>query len=160
MADSPLNKREYLAILNQKLDALTKMLEATKRLNLTGEGDEENLEREAELFTSLYEQRADVITKIQKMDEALERSEYVVVGLLEDLDKDKNFAKARQTIIDRLKETAKAMVDLDKQHLTMSENLMSFVRGNLKKIRDGRDASTAYTDTQGSTSGYHFDKTN
>ena len=131
-------------ILKQKLEALVNILEATKLLEITGEGDEEQLEREAQLYSSLYEQRANVITKIQNMDEELAKFENVVPD---------------KKISAKIAETAKAIVELDRKHLVDSEKLTAFLRGNIKKIRDGRDVSNAYGDHH-TTSGYHFDKTN
>ena len=140
---------EYIDTLQEKLDTMTRILEATKLLELTGKGDEENLEREAELFSSLYEQRADVIINIQQMDEAL--GKYKADGTSD--------AKAKK-ITDKIKETAKAIVELDKKHIAASEKLTVFLRGNLKQIRDGRDVSGAYSDDAASTSGYYFDRKN
>ena len=144
-------KKEYLDVLNQKLDALTKVLNSTKRLKLTGEGESEQLEQEAEAFSSLYEQRANVITKIEKMDESLAQ--------FKDLENDKQFAKVRQPVVDKIKKTAKAIAELDKKNIEISNKLMEFLKGNLKKIRDGRDINNAYTEDHVSTSGYHFDST-
>ena len=139
---------KHLEILSQKQHELAKILNATKQLKLTGEGDDENMEREAELFTSLYEERADVIAKIQKMDEDLAQFE-------------DNWADdiAAQEIIAKIKETAKGIADLDKEHLVVSDKLMEFLKKNIKKIRNGRGVSSAYTDPE-SSSGYYFDSAN
>jgi len=131
-------------ILKQKLNALVKIREATQRLEITGEGDEEQLEREANLYSSLYEQRADVILRIQKMDEELARFKNV---------------KPDKDILSKIAENAKAIVELDRKHLAASEKLMAFMKGSIKKIRDGRDVTNAYGAHQ-ATSGYHFDSTN
>lgn len=149
MDANALTKENYLSILRQKLDALTKMLEATKRLDITAEGDDDNMVREAELYASLYEQRADMIVQIQKMDEAL--------SLYKDLEE--KFAKASQPVLDKIKETARAMVELDKAHMEKSGKILQSLGLNLKKIRDGRDINNAYLDMS-NTSGYHLDTKN
>jgi hypothetical protein len=145
-------KQEYLKVLNQKLEALQKMLKATKSLNITGKGEDDDLVREAELFSSLYEQRNDIFTQIQKMDEALSQ--------FKDIEEDKELAKARKPIVDNIKETAKELAELDKKHLETSKKLTLFLKGGLKKIRDGRDVNNAYNvDAYGASSGSYFDST-
>lgn len=137
---------EHLDTLKQKLEAMNMILKATKRLTFTGEGNEEQLEKEAELFSSLYEQRADVITKIQKMDEILTKYNTETPETIK--------------ITEKIKETAKAIVELDKKHVEISKKHMLFLRGNIKKIRDGRDINNAYVDDTVASSGYYFDRTN
>jgi predicted AAA+ superfamily ATPase len=137
-----------MAALNQKLEALTNMLEATKRLKLTGTGSSDELEKEAEQFASLYEQRAEVVANIQQLDVRL--GQYAVNGL--------GKSPAQQAAEKKIRETAKAMVELDRQHLAASEKLKGFLKGNLKRIRDGRGISNAYTDILSAQTGYHFDR--
>ena len=142
-----MDDKDHLGLLKQKLDALTKILEATRLMELTeGEVSEDDLEREVELFASLYEQRAEVIAKIQKMDEALARY--------------KGESPASEKITGKIRDTAKAIFELDKKHIAASERLKASLSGNLKKIRDGRDVSNAYYDDGISTSGHYFDRTN
>jgi uncharacterized coiled-coil DUF342 family protein len=143
---------EYLSLLTQKLDALLNMLETTSQLIITGEGDDEQLEKEATNFSSLYEKRAKVISKIQKIDRELTQRS--------DLEKDKSAAKASKPIIDKIKETAKALVEMDKKNIETAQKLTEFLKGNLKSIREGRDIANIYVDTDVSSSGYYFDRTN
>ena len=146
-------KQEYVSTLEEKLQALIIMLEATERVIITGEGDDEQLYKEAEFISSLYEQRADVVSRIKKMDETLAELKY--------LEKDKALVKAVKPIEEKIKETAKAIVELDKKNIESSEKLAVFLKGGLKKIRDGRDVSSAYNiSTQAGSSGYLFDRTN
>ena len=146
-------KQEYLNILNQKLDSLLNMLKATQILQITGEGDDDNLVNEAELYSSLYEQRAEVIKKIEKMDEKLVQ--------YDDIKDNADLVKARSPIIDKIKAAAKEMAELDKKHLESSKKLTKFLRDELKKIRDGRDINNAYNfEAYEALSGSYFDKTN
>ena len=132
-------------LLTQKLDALNTILAATKRLKITGEGDDEQLEREAELFSSLYEQRAEVIEQIQKLDKEIEETS--------------KGQEPDRKLLDKIRDTAKAIAELDRQHIAASEKLTVFLRGGLKQIRDGRDVSNAYGEDIGNTSGHYFDRT-
>lgn len=146
-------KQEYLDTLKEKSQALIIMLEATERVIITGNGDDEQLMQEAEFISSLYEQRADVITRIQKMDETLAQ--------LKDLEKDMALSKLCKPVTDKIKETAKAIVELDKKNIMASEKLTTFLKGGLKKVRDGRDVSSAYNiSTPAASTGHYFDRTN
>ena len=146
-------KQKYLTLLNKKLDALTKILEATGMPNFFGEGDEEYLQQEAERFTTLYENREEFIAQIQEIDKSL--ASFMGAGEADD-----ELAKIGKPVVDKIMETAKAVVELDKKHIAASEKIAAFLKGNLKQIRDGRDVSSAYTDASASTSGNYFDKTN
>ena len=140
----------YTELLNQKLDILTKIFEATKRLKITGEGSEEEIEQEISHFSSLYEQRADLIKRIQKIDEE-------ITALINNGSAD---SKEAADIINKIKKAAKGTADLDKKYMEVSAKFSAFVKSNLKKIRDGRDMSSAYSDTDMySQSGNYFDKT-
>ncbi|MCL2015875.1 MAG: hypothetical protein FWG68_06460 [Defluviitaleaceae bacterium] len=143
--------QEYGEILAQKLKALTLIFDATKRANFTTEGDKEHTLQEIERFASLYEQRADIIAKIQQMDEQLAKN-----------DKKMSETKENLATIAKIKETAKAIAEMDKINNKTAEEFRVFVKKGLKNIRDGRDVSTAYNDieTRGDTSGYFFDKAN
>ena len=137
--------KRYADILKEKADALTDILNATKNLKITGIGDDDHLALEAELFSSLYEQREDIIAEIKKMDEDM--AQY------SDLPEDKKTTG-------KIAKIAKEIASLDKKNMEAGEKLASFLKGNLKTIRDGRGISTAYEEHHGSTSGYHFDTTN
>ena len=138
----------HTELLNQKLDIITKIFEATKRLKISGEGSEEEIEQEISHFSSLYEQRADLIKHIQKID-------VEIAGLNE-----KSDSNEVACIINKIKEAAKGTAELDKQYMKMSAKLSDFLKGNLKKIRDGRDMSNAYSDVDVySQSGSYYDKT-
>jgi hypothetical protein len=143
-------KQEYLGLLDQKLEALTNMLEATQAENFTCAGDQEVLESEAERFTALYEQRDNIIGKIKVIDET------IAAGQLE---ADKALLQAGKPTLDKIKKTARNLVELDKKNLEASRKLTEFLKGHLKKIRDGHSISNIYVDPHESTSGYYFDRT-
>jgi vacuolar-type H+-ATPase subunit I/STV1 len=144
--------REYLELLNKKLESLTNMLKATEQEIFTGgDGDEEQINDEADRFAALYEHRANIIASIEKIDEALAAKQ---------LDKnDKAFAKSHNEIAEKITNVAKALVELDKKNVKASKRLTDFLRGNVKKIRDGRGISVAYSDF-GSSSGNYYDSKN
>jgi seryl-tRNA synthetase len=125
------------------------MLELTKLTKFTAEGDEEHLTKEAENFSTLYERREKIIEKIQALDKTLAK--------YKDLEDNKEAAEAGKALADKIKDTAKAIVELDKKNAEISKKLMDFLKGNIKTIRDGRGISNAYSDLQGSSSGYRFD---
>jgi hypothetical protein len=151
MKDSKVNHKEYLELLNNKLNLLAEMLKATEQETFTGEGSEEQIEDEAERFSALYEHRADIIESIKKIDEAL-------VSIQIDKN-DKAFSKSFNEITEKIKEVAKTMVELDRKNLKASKRLTDFLRGNVKKIRQGRGISAAYSD-YGSSSGNYYDSKN
>ena len=141
-------KQAYISVLREKSDIMLNLLEATTILEFSGEGDEEAVLQEAEVFSALYERRADIFSAIEKIDESL--AEFI------DLEEDLALAKTTKPIIDGIKETAKTLIELDKKNIQASEKIMTFLRNNLKKMRDSRGASNAYSAPTGST-GYHFD---
>jgi citrate synthase len=143
-------KQEYLSLLNRKLDALANMLEATQMVQITGTGDDNQLEEEASSFSNLYEHRANIFEEIEKMDESLAQ--------LKDLESDKEFAAACQSITDKMKNIVMEMMELDKKNIEASKKLTEFLKGHIKRIRDGR-VGNKYVDVGESTSGYYFDKT-
>ncbi|MCL1998059.1 MAG: hypothetical protein FWG65_04745 [Turicibacter sp.] len=136
----------HLEILTKKLEIMGKMLSATERLKLTAVGERENLEREAELFSSLYEQRADAIARIKRLDEEL-----AALG--------EAAGEAELGLLQKISDVAERLIELDKLHAKKSEQLMAFLKGNLKTIRVGRgvaDAYDAYGDGDGT--GYYLDR--
>jgi hypothetical protein len=151
MNELPSSKQEYLNLLNQKLELLLNMQSITQKAEFSGEGDEELLEMETERFVRLYERRAKLMTKIEQTDAAL--------ASYKNMESDKELARLRGSIEDKMKEAAKAVLEFDKRNMEFSSKFMLFVKGNLKKIRDGRGVNNAYTDIKGATSGYYFDKT-
>jgi len=144
-------KQGYMDLLNKKLELLLRMLELTQKVTITGEGDEEALEKEAEQFYNLYENRDVIVTKIQKIDKSLAEHK--------DLETDREFSKTSKPVLDKMKKTARVLIELDKKNIETSQNLTGFLKGNLKKIRDGRDISNKYGEMGESTSGYYFDRT-
>jgi hypothetical protein len=145
-------KQKYLDILTKKLDALLKIHKSTRSIVITGEGDDDVLEVEADEFATLYDNRAKLIAEIEIFDKDLLQ--------YKDLEDDEGLKKKKTPLIEKIRETAKAIVELDKKNIAASTKLMAYLKGNIKQIRDGRDISSAYSDTSGSMSGYYFDRTN
>ena len=146
-------KQQYLELLNIKLGHLKHMLELTEKTHFTSSvDDEEALIKDAEEFANLYEGRGRIVTRIEKVDAELAK--------YKDLEGDKSIAKEVRAIAAKGKETAAAIVELDKKNMAMSSKFTGFVKGNLKKIRDGREMNNIYGDNLEVTSGHYFDSQN
>ena len=128
-------------LLQDKLNALLEMLKLTKETVITGVGEDESLIEEVEAFAMLYDKRAVLITKIEELDAALPP-----------------MSDIKGPLVDKIRETAKVISDLDKSNTDAANRLMSFVKGNLKTIRNGRGINNAYVDSDEGLSGYYFDK--
>jgi C4-dicarboxylate-specific signal transduction histidine kinase len=156
MTDS---QKQYIDLLNQKLDALTKIFDITKNAVFTGE--EEHFEQEAENFAALYEKRANIIARIEKIEVRL--SAIAKDCAIDDKSsKNKEFTKARKTIKDKATTIRDDILALDKNNTEISQKLMNFLKGGMKKLRDGKDISSKYVDAyqQYSTAGYYVDRKN
>jgi len=147
-------EQEYLDVLNQKLKALLTILKLTEQTKVTGEGDEDQLYQEAENYATLYERRANIITKIEEFDKII--ANHINNGIEED----KKIAAESKTLADKMKSAVKSVTELDKKNMAASEKLMGFLKGNIKKMRDGRGVNNAYIDMQGASSGNYFDSSN
>lgn len=142
-------EQQYLKLLNQKSAEVGKILELTQQAHFTGL--KENIEDESERFASLYENREEIISRIQMIDDALSDEAFDDVA-------DSEEPIYKQTI-ERIKSMAAAIVELDKKNMAVSEKLSGLLRGNLKQIREGRGTSDKYTSVyEESTSGFLFDK--
>jgi hypothetical protein len=130
------------------------MLFATESETFTGEGDQDHLEDEADRFSDLYEHRTNIISQIELIDVTLAANQI-------DIESDTAFKETVHKTLEEIRETAKALVDLDKKNILVSEKLSNFLRSNLKKLRDGRGVNTAYTDPlHQASSGRNFDQKN
>jgi uncharacterized membrane protein YgaE (UPF0421/DUF939 family) len=141
-------KQDYLDLLNRQLEALNKMLTITKTLEMGTAQSPEQIEEEAERFCAVYEQRADVILRIQLILETLK--EY------EDL---KGCAEGEEVTV-KIKAAAKALVEMDKKNIQSSAALTVFLRDNLKKIKESQGINHRYNELGNMTSGHHFDSKN
>lgn len=141
--------QRYLGLLNQKSMAVNRILELTQQAHFTGE--EACFEEESERFATLYENREAIIAHINAIDATLDTAEYDSITNAEQVD------PTHKQVMERIKSTAVEIVKLDKQNIAASEKLSSFLKGNLKQIREGRGASNKYTDVYENTSGFLFD---
>ena len=147
------SKDEYLDLLNQKLNHLLNMLKATEAEKLTGEGTQEQLAEEADRFSDLYERRASIITSIEEIDKALASKQI-------DIESDKVFFAAFSEVSEKIKDTAKTLIELDKKNFEIASRLKEVLKGNIKKLREGRGINNAYSDLTNFSSGHYFDKKN
>jgi hypothetical protein len=142
-------KQNYIELLNKKLSSLTKMLETTQRVTITGEGEHEDLEKDAEQFASLYERREVFINTLKQLDESLAQ--------FKEYEKDPDLIKAATPILKCIGEKAKSIAELDKKNIAVSAKISAFFKGNLKKLRDSRDISNKYSYDIDGSAGHFFD---
>jgi len=138
-----MNVEQYRKLLNQKLDVLLKILETTRHSIIFGEGDDDFLEDEAEKFSALYERRETDIAAIREIDTKL--------------DAHGDLYRADDPLHTKIRETAGAILALDKTNMDVYEKLKVFVKRNLKTVRDGQGIANKYNDFQGLTSGHYYD---
>lgn len=145
-------KDKYTELLRKKLDALNHMREITVDQVFTG--DETLLEKEAEAFIALYEKRSDILSRIEKIDDALELLDPLDT---EDLD-DAYFQAQVMEFRQKMTELAKEMVGLDKANIEVYKKMSAFVRDNMKHTRQSIDLIQGYENYLDSNEGYYMDK--
>ena len=145
-------KKEYVELLNKKLIFVDKMLEMTQEVDFSGN----DLEKEADKYIALYENRNTLMGHMEKLDAELSSTKYD--GIKKD-DSDASFVKARKQLTDKIKSSASKIIELDKKNAEISKKFTSQFKGNLKQVRDGMTVSDKYLDAY-DVSGYHFDKQN
>jgi len=146
MEENRKQQQQFVELLKQKLAALHGMVEITSKLELTGEGDGDKIADEAERFSLVYEQRAVIVAKIQKLD-------FVIDSLKEDFKDSKDVEEVMQ----KIREAAKTLVEMDRKNIEASAKLTVFLRDNLKKMKDGKDLNHRYSELGDMTSGHRFD---
>ena len=145
-------KSRYVELLQEKLDALDSMRQATKAQVFTG--DETLLETESEAFVTLYEKRTEVLDRVEKIDAALELLDPLDAGDLEDAAFQAQVIEIRQKMV----ELAKEMVDMDKANMQIYQKMSDYVQNNLKQARQGADLINGYDDYLDANQGHFVDK--
>ena len=145
-------KDRYIELLQKKFDALNSMREATLEQIFTG--DESLVEQEAEAFVALYEKRAEILERVEKIDDALELLDPLEAEDLIDTDFQTQAAELRQKMV----ELAKEMVGLDKANMAAYEKMSAYVRDNMKQARQGQDLIQGYDDYLDANEGHFMDK--
>ena len=146
-------KQQHLTLLNNKHAEMTHMLNVTQAEIFTGR--EDLFEEEAQRFIDMYEKRESIIGRIKTID----------IGLAsykspESAENDKGFIIARKEIIDKIKSIAALLIEMDKKNSVISAKLSGHLKGNIKQIREGKDASRKYDMDEYDITGYYIDKKN
>lgn len=146
------DRKQYLELLNKRLEYLQQMLQLTQKKQFDSpESDEEAMFKATEEFSGLYESRGRVVARIEKIDAELVKYKH--------MENDKDIEEEVNAIKAKVKETAAAIIELDKKHMSLSTKFTGFIKDGLKKIRDGREMSNMYGDGE-SSSGNFFDSQN
>ncbi|MDR2183091.1 MAG: hypothetical protein LBE55_02850 [Clostridiales bacterium] len=145
-------KGRYIELLQEKLDALNYMREAT--LGQVFTGDETLVESEAEAFIALYEKRGNVLSRVEKIDDALELLDPLDAEDLEDTAFQSQVVGLRQKMV----ELARDMVNLDKANMDVYKKISAYVKNNMKQARQGLDLIQGYDDYLDANEGHFLDK--
>lgn len=145
-------KGRYIELLQEKLDALNYMREAT--LGQVFTGDETLVESEAEAFIALYEKRGNVLSHVEKIDDALELLDPLDAEDLEDTAFQSQVVGLRQKMV----ELARDMVNLDKANMDVYKKISAYVKNNMKQARQGLDLIQGYDDYLDANEGHFLDK--
>jgi len=147
-------KERCLELLEQKYAALNRMMEITKQAIFTG--DEANAEKEAEAFVVLYDRRSNILTRIEKIDDAL--------GLLDPLDaddmQDVEFQARVVAYREKAKDIARELVNIDKSNMAVYEKLAGHLKQNMRNVRQNIDLNKRYADDYDSFEGSFLDRKN
>jgi len=143
-----------LELLEQKHAALQRMLDVTKQVTFTN--DEANAEKEAEAFITLYERRSNILSRIEKIDDAL--------GLLDPLEaddmQDAEFQAKVVAFREQAKDIARELVEIDKSNMTVYEKLTNYLKENMRSVRQNMDMNKRYSDDFESIEGSFLDRKN
>ena len=138
-------KEKYLELMGQKYDILVYMLDITKKEVFTGDADK--AENEANAFVALYQKRTNVMSRLEKIEDAM--------SLLDPLDEedaeDEDFQRQVNDFKSKMKALAKEMLDLDKSNVGAYEKLSAHLKGSMKQVSQTRDLNSRYIDD------YHLD---
>jgi len=145
-------KGRYVELLHEKRNALDCMRQATKQQVFTG--DESLVKQEAEAFIALYEQRSEVLARVEKIDDALELLDPLDEKDLEDTSFQVRVVELRQKMV----ELAREMVSLDKKNMAVYEKISAYVKNDMRQARQGQDLLQGYDDYVDTNEGHFVDK--
>jgi len=146
----------YVELMEQKSAVIARVLEVTRAVSFTGA--EDAVEKEADAFSSLYEQREIILRRIPKIEAEMEKESIAISAnkLVSDVHQIRLNA-----IIVKQKEMASELIALDEANFKVYEKLKSHLAGDLKTVRQSRDVNERYNeDFYDDTRGYYFDKKN
>jgi hypothetical protein len=146
----------YIELMEQKSAVIARVLEITRAVSLTGK--EESVEKEADAFSTLYEQREIILRRIPKIEAEMEKE-------TDAMSANKLVSEVHQirikNIVASQKEMATELIALDEANFKVYEKLKSHLAGDLKTVRQSKDVNERYNeDFYDDTRGYYFDKKN
>ena len=137
----------YLELLNSKLAAAKRVLEISQAADFS---DSVPPDDQAEQFANLYARRENIVGRIMKIDDELNRPDF------EDYKDD----KAATEVIMQISEVAGQIIALDKEYAKVSARLTEELKDGMKKLRQGTNISNAYSDDYEGNRGQLFDTKN
>jgi hypothetical protein len=145
--------------MEQKSAVVARVLELTRAQVFTGDADA--VERESEAFSELYERR-EVVLKSMPEIHAKMKAESEAMGLPSGGELVSHKYKERlEKIIAHQKEMAAALIKLDEANIKAYEKMKSHLVGDLKNVRQSKDANEKYMDAfYDESQSYYFDKKN
>jgi len=145
-------KDRYIKLLQDKLDALRHMRNVTVAQVFTG--DESLVEKEAEAFIALYEERSRALERVEKINDALELLDPLDADDLSDMAFQSKVMEFRQNMV----ELAREMAMLDKANIIASQKITTYMKGSLKQTRQSLDLIQGYDDYIDANEGHFMDK--
>ena len=135
---------DYMQALQDKYDALCRMLNATVACELTGDFDKR--EEEAQAIANLYEKRETIIFQINGFD--------IILNKLKS-----QRGKQADALDSKIKQKAAEILEIDKSRMVLYNRIMEHTKADMKKLSQGKHLSAKYDDDS-YVAGYYVDKSN
>ena len=147
-------KQKCLELMAQKLDFLNRIVDLTRAETFTG--NEATAETEVDAFISLYEKRTAILSRIEKIDDALGQ-----LDALDDTDmQDTNFQNQVVRYREAARDIAVEMLAMDRENAKSYEKLNAHMKNSMKSVRQTKELNSKYLDDVGTTGGSYLDKRN
>jgi len=149
-------QRQHLELLKQKLDALERMLNVSKKSNFTCK--KEVSDQEADAFVDLMQKRDNILAKIEKIDYNIAN----VVAMLQCMTFEQSTYELEKEQLDSLiKVVAGKIIDIDKINNNAAAQIFEYLKENVKQVRQTKVLTSKYNpDDDYRGLGYYLDKKN
>jgi len=147
-------KQKCLELMAQKLDFLNRIVDLTRAETFTG--NEATAEAEVDAFISLYEKRTAILSRIEKIDDALGQLDPLDDADMQDTDFQNQVVRYREAARD----IAVEMLAMDRENAKSYEKLNTHMKNSMKNVRQTKELSNKYLDDVGTTGGGYLDKRN